>query len=240
LASATSSSALSARAAAAAAACSASSIACCVSSWVAWAWLAPWPSWSPSSPAPEIASTSRGLSSAVSAVGEIERALADANPPHAQAYRDHAAAYRAEIEALDRAVRECWARVPRQQRTLVTTHDALGYYARRYGLEVVGTVIPSLSTQGEASAGELAELAETIRRERVGVVFAESSVNSKVEQAIADEARAEVGRELWADTLGPEGSSGATYLESIASNTDAMVEGVSGGAISCELPAGDH
>ena len=177
---------------------------------------------------------------AVSAVGEIERALAKSDRPHAQAYRDHAAAYRAEIEPLDRAVRECWARVPRQQRTLVTTHDALGYYARRYGLEVVGTVIPSLSTQGEASAGELAELAETIRRERVGVVFAESSVNSKVEQAIADEARAEVGRELWADTLGPEGSSGATYLESIASNTDAVVEGVSGGAISCELPAGDH
>ena len=70
-------------------------------------------------------------------------------------------------------------------------------------------------------------------------MFAESSVNSKVEQAIADEAGAKVGRELWADTLGPEGSGGATYLQSIASNTDAMVEGVSGGAISCELP-GDH
>ena len=171
---------------------------------------------------------------AVSAVGEIERALATVDPPHAQAYRDHAAAYSAEIEALDRAVRECWARVPPHQRTLVTTHDALGYYARRYGLEVVGTVIPSLSTQGEASAGELAELAETIRRERVSVVFAESSVNSKVEQAIADEAGAEVGRELWADTLGPEGSGGATYLQSIASNTRAMVEGVTGGSISCD------
>ena len=171
---------------------------------------------------------------AVSAVGAIERALAIVDPPRAQAYRDHAAAYSAEIEALDRAVRECWARVPPLQRTLVTTHDALGYYARRYGLEVVGTVIPSLSTQGEASAGELAELVETIRRERVSVVFAESSVNSKVEQAIADEAGAEVGRELWADTLGPEGSGGATYLQSIASNTRAMVEGVTGGSIACD------
>jgi ABC-type Zn uptake system ZnuABC Zn-binding protein ZnuA len=171
------------------------------------------------------------------AVGEIERALAIVDAPHAQAYRRQAGEYRAQIDALDRAVRECWARVPARQRKLVTTHDALGYYARRYGLEVVGTVIPSLSTQGQASAGELAELIETIRRERVKVVFAESSVNDKVEQAIADDAGATVGRALWADSLGPEGSGGATYLKSMADNTDAMVEGVTGGAISCSLPA---
>jgi ABC-type Zn uptake system ZnuABC Zn-binding protein ZnuA len=171
------------------------------------------------------------------AVGEIERSLAIVDAAGAQGYKDRAAAYQAEIERLDAAVRECWARVPAKQRKLVTTHDALGYYARRYRLEVVGTVIPSLSTQGEASAGELAELAETIRRERVRVVFAESSVNSKVERAIADESGAAIGRELWADTLGPEGSPGATYLRSIAANTKAMVEGVTGGAVACKLPA---
>jgi ABC-type Zn uptake system ZnuABC Zn-binding protein ZnuA len=174
---------------------------------------------------------------AVIAVGEIERALAIVDPADAQSYRDRAARYRAEIERLDRAVDECWARVPARRRKLVTTHDAFGYYARRYGIEVVGTVIPSLSTQGEASAGELAELTATIRRERVPVVFAESSVNSKVEQAIADESGARIGRELWADTLGLEGSAGATYLGSIASNTEAMVDGVSGGTLACGLAA---
>jgi ABC-type Zn uptake system ZnuABC Zn-binding protein ZnuA len=174
---------------------------------------------------------------AVVAVGEIERALAIVAPQHAQSYGKQADAYQARIKALDRAVRECWVRVPARERKLVTTHDALGYYAERYGLEIVGTVIPSLSTQGQASAGELAELADTIRQERVKVVFAESSVNNKVERAIADETGATVGRPLWADTLGPEGSSGATYLRSIADNTDAMVEGVTGGAVSCELPA---
>jgi ABC-type Zn uptake system ZnuABC Zn-binding protein ZnuA len=171
------------------------------------------------------------------AVGEIERALAIVDPEDAQGYRDRAAGYRERIAQLDRAVRECWARVPAGRRKLVTTHDALGYYARRYGIEVVGTVIPSLSTQGEASAGELAELTRTIRRERVRVVFAESSVNSKVERAIAAESGAEIGRALWADTLGPEGSDGATYLQSIVSNTEAIVAGVTGGAIACDLPA---
>jgi ABC-type Zn uptake system ZnuABC Zn-binding protein ZnuA len=170
---------------------------------------------------------------AVVAVGEIERALAIVDPQHAQAYRDQAARYRGEIEALDRSVRECWQRVPPRRRKLVTTHDALAYYAERYGIEIVGTVIPSLSTQGQPSAGALAELTRTIRREGVRVVFAESSVNSKVERAIADEAGAALGKELWADTLGPDGSDGATYVQSIASNTRAMVEGMTGGAVSC-------
>jgi ABC-type Zn uptake system ZnuABC Zn-binding protein ZnuA len=170
---------------------------------------------------------------AVIAVGEIEQALAAADPDGAGVYRDQAASYRTKLEQLDRAVAACWDKVPPKQRKLVTTHDALGYYAERYGLEVVGTVIPSLSTQGQASAGELAELVETIRREGVEVVFAESSVTSKVEQALADEAGAQVGRPLWADTLGPEGSGGATYLDSIAANTEAMVDGVTGGAVRC-------
>jgi ABC-type Zn uptake system ZnuABC Zn-binding protein ZnuA len=175
---------------------------------------------------------------AVAAVREIERALAAADPAGAQAYRARKARYQAKLEALDRAVADCWRRVPARQRKLVTTHDALGYYAERYGLEVVGTVIPSLSTQGQPSAGELADLVATIRREGVEVVFAESAVDSKVERAIAAEAGAAIGRALWADTLGPEGSGGATYLESIAANTRAMVEGVTGGAVTCTLPSG--
>jgi ABC-type Zn uptake system ZnuABC Zn-binding protein ZnuA len=170
---------------------------------------------------------------AVLAVREIERALAIVDPPHASAYADRAESYRAEIERLDSVVRACWQRVPQRQRKLVTTHDALGYYADRYGLEVVGTVIPSLSTQGQPSSGEVAELARTIRREGVRVVFPESSVNSKVERAIADATGAEVGGELWADTLGPEGSDGATYVQSITANTRTMIEGVTSGAVSC-------
>ena len=97
-------------------------------------------------------------------------------------------------------------------------------------------MIPSLSTEAQASAGDLSRLVDTIRRTGVKAVFAESSVNPKVERAIADESGAVVGRALWADSLGPKGSSGATYIGSIRANTLAIADGLSGGAARCSLP----
>jgi ABC-type Zn uptake system ZnuABC Zn-binding protein ZnuA len=173
---------------------------------------------------------------AVKAVAAIEDALTAADPPGAAAYKRNAEDYTRRLTALDGAVASCIDKLPPGQRKLVTTHDALGYYADRYGLEVVGAVIPSLSTQAQASAGEVAQLVDTIKREQVKAIFAESSVNPKVEQVIADQAGATIGKALWADTLGPKGSDGETYLQSIASNTRAIVDGLSGGAVSCTLP----
>jgi zinc/manganese transport system substrate-binding protein/manganese/iron transport system substrate-binding protein len=154
---------------------------------------------------------------AIAAVGVLERELGTDAP-----------AYTARLRALDRAVAACIAQIPAAQRKLVTTHDAMGAYARRYGLEVIGAVIPSLSTRGQPSAGEVADLVSTIREQGVRAIFAESSVNARVEQAIARETGAVVGRPLWADTLGPPGSDGATYIDSIAANTRAITGGLTG------------
>jgi ABC-type Zn uptake system ZnuABC Zn-binding protein ZnuA len=170
---------------------------------------------------------------AIRAVAALRDALIAADPGGAAGYRRNAHAYIHRLERLDGQVQACIAEVPAAERTLVTTHDALGYYARRYGIRVVGAVIPSRSTFAQPSAGELADLVATIRREHVRAVFAESSVQPDVEQAVAREAGARVGRALWADTLGPHGSGGATYVDSIASNTAALVDGLSGGQAAC-------
>jgi ABC-type Zn uptake system ZnuABC Zn-binding protein ZnuA len=169
------------------------------------------------------------------AVAAIRDGLVAADPEGAADYRANADAYLAELRELDTAVAACMDKVPEDQRKLVTTHDALGYYADRYGIEVIGTVIPSLSTEGQPSAGETAELIDTIRSEGVDTIFTESSVDPKVEEAIAGEAGAELGGELWADGLGPEGSTGETYVQSIAANTQTLVEGF--GGQSCSLPS---
>ena len=174
---------------------------------------------------------------AVSAVGALRGALAAAHPDGADSFRRAAGAYVERLRRLDREVARCIAEIPPARRTLVTTHDALGAYARRYGLRVVGTVIPSRSTAGQPSAGEVAALVATIRRERVQAIFPERSVAPDIEDAIARETGARVGRPLWVDTLGPDGSDGATYVDSIASNTAAIVEGLSGGATTCRPAA---
>jgi ABC-type Zn uptake system ZnuABC Zn-binding protein ZnuA len=170
------------------------------------------------------------------AVRAIRERLARADAAGAAVYGDNAAAYLRRVRALDRAVARCLADVPASRRRLVTTHDAYGYYADRYDIEVLGTVIPSLSSQGQPSAGETAELVETIRRAGVRTIFAESAVNSKVEAAIARSAGARVGPALWADTLGRPGSSGGSWLEAFASDSRALIAGFTDGRASCSLP----
>jgi zinc/manganese transport system substrate-binding protein len=170
-------------------------------------------------------------------VAAIRDALVRADPGGAAVYRADAARYLARLRALDTGVRACIDRVPANQRLLVTSHDALGYYARRYGIRVVGAVIPALTTAAQPSAGDVAKLVNTIERTGVRTIFAESSVNPKVEQAIARQTGARIGAPLWADSLGPEGSAGATYLGSIAANTRALADGFTSGAVKCEVGA---
>jgi ABC-type Zn uptake system ZnuABC Zn-binding protein ZnuA len=165
---------------------------------------------------------------ALRAVPILRDGLTKADPGGRAAYAANAERYSDALRRLDRSIARCVATIPPARRKLVTTHDALGAYARRYGLEVIATVIPSRSTGGQASAGETAALVKTIRREHVPAVFAESSVRSDVERAIAREAGARVAPALWADSLGPQGSSGATYLRSMEANTHTIAAALGG------------
>jgi zinc/manganese transport system substrate-binding protein len=100
---------------------------------------------------------------------------------------------------------------------------------------VVGAVIPSQTTQAQASAGDVARLARLIRREHVRAVFPESSLNPRLAQALARETGARSDLRLYGDTLGPRGSTGATYLGMERANADAMVRGFTGGARGCRV-----
>jgi ABC-type Zn uptake system ZnuABC Zn-binding protein ZnuA/ABC-type Mn2+/Zn2+ transport system permease subunit len=169
------------------------------------------------------------------AVRRIRSALETADPSAAASIDRSAEAYLAKVRALDRGIGACMDRVPAGRRKLVTDHDAFGYFAKRYGISVVGAVIPSQTTQAQPSAGDLARLSALIRREGVKAVFPESSLNPKLARAIARQTGAAVGQTLYGDTLGPTGSSGETYLGMERANADAMVRGFTGGASGCEI-----
>jgi ABC-type Zn uptake system ZnuABC Zn-binding protein ZnuA/ABC-type Mn2+/Zn2+ transport system permease subunit len=172
---------------------------------------------------------------AQAAVAAIRDALTKANPAAKPVYARNAAAYLAKLRALDEGIAGCFARVPEAARKLVTDHDAFNYFARRYGITVVGAVIPSQTTQAQPSAGDVADLTRLIRREHVKAVFPESSINAKLAQAIARQTGAASDLTLYGDTLGPKGSSGATYLTMERANADAMVRGFTGGAQRCAI-----
>src|SRR3954454_1987163 len=108
---------------------------------------------------------------AILAVGAIRGALAKADPAGRRGYDRRAAAYVAKLQALDAAIARCVERVPPAKRKVVTTHDALGYFAARYGVRVIGAVIPSLSTQAQASARDVNQLVDQIRSEGVEAIF---------------------------------------------------------------------
>jgi zinc/manganese transport system substrate-binding protein len=171
----------------------------------------------------------------VAAVATVRDALTAANPAGRAVYARNAAAYVARLRALDAGIRRCIAAIPADRRKLVTDHDALGYLADRYGLQIVGAVIPSSSTQAQPSAGDVAELARVIRREGVRAIFPESGANRDLAAALARETGATAEHQLYGDTLGAEGSDAASYLGMMRHNADAIVRGLSGGARGCAI-----
>jgi ABC-type Zn uptake system ZnuABC Zn-binding protein ZnuA len=100
--------------------------------------------------------------------------------------------------------------IPEESRKLVTNHDAFGYFADAFGLEVVGSVIPSTTTESEPSAEDTASLLDTIERERVKAIFAESSVSAGLATQLANDAGVAIVDDLYGDSLGEEGSGAET------------------------------
>jgi zinc/manganese transport system substrate-binding protein len=114
--------------------------------------------------------------------------------------------------------------LPEQSRKIVTNHEAFGYFAQRYGFEVVGVVIPGGSTLAEPSSAELAELVDVMRQEDVRVIFGETSSPSNLADAVAAELGEEVTViELFTESLGPSGSEAETLSEMLLVNTQRIV-----------------
>jgi len=149
-------------------------------------------------------------------VGNIERGLAAADPAGAETYATNAAAYLAELDVLDAEIRAAVAALPKDHRTVVTSHDAFGYFAADYGLTFVAP--QGVSTEAEASAQDVAALITQIRDAGIAAVFVENIADRRLLDQIATETGAAIGGTLYSDALsGPEGPA-ATYLAMMRHN----------------------
>jgi zinc/manganese transport system substrate-binding protein len=136
-------------------------------------------------------------------------------------WQQRARDYTTEMEATDQEILGLVESIPPESRLLVTNHEAFGYFATRYGFEVIGVVIPGGSTLAEPSSAEIAALVEIMEREGVQVIFAETSQPSALAEAIASElgSGAQV-IELFTESLGPQGSGAETLSEMLLTNAE--------------------
>lgn len=156
-------------------------------------------------------------------VDNAARALAQLDPAHAPAYQANAAAYQQRLTELDGWIQQQVGQIPPAQRKLVTDHDTFGYFAGRYGFELVGTVIPSFSTNAEPSAQELAGLQQAVEKNGVKAVFVGTTVNPVLSSRLADDTGIKLVR-LYTGSLGDAASGAGTYLDYMRYNTSAIVE----------------
>jgi zinc/manganese transport system substrate-binding protein len=130
-----------------------------------------------------------------------------------------------DIEAVDAAMAEVLSVIPAECRLLVTNHDAFGYLAARYDLEILATVIPGSSTQVETSARWFAELAQTLRDTQVPAVFSETVQSTRLADALVEEVGYDLQVvELYTESLGEPGSGAETYTDMMLLNAQRIAD----------------
>lgn len=157
-------------------------------------------------------------------VGAIREALTSADPENSAFYNDNAGRYIGELQELDRFVRKRAESLPEARRELVTTHDTFGYFARRYGFEVVDTALGISTEQNEPSAAELTRLLKEVREAGAPVLFADNISNAGIMEQVAVETGVRLGPPLYTDALGEPGSEGDTYIKMLRYNVLTITE----------------
>ncbi|NIS81039.1 MAG: zinc ABC transporter solute-binding protein [Anaerolineales bacterium] len=152
----------------------------------------------------------------------IAQALGALDPMGAELYEKNTNGYTEALQVLHLSIEELVGRVPEKNRVLVSDHLVFGYFAERYGFEMLGAVIPAYSTAAEPSARELAALEETMLALDVRAVFVGESVNPKLAQRVAEDTGVFLVP-LYTGSLSEPGGPAGTYLELMRYNVEAIV-----------------
>lgn len=158
----------------------------------------------------------------VTYVENIRDGLIQFDPQGEAVYRSNAEAYIAELKNLDAWIVKQVAQVPQARRLLVTNHEALGYFAERYGFTIAGTVIESFSSGASPSAGQMADLIAQIQSSGAPAIFLDASDNESLARQIAAETGVDVVTDLHLESL-TDGAPAATYIEMMKHNVTLIV-----------------
>jgi ABC-type Zn uptake system ZnuABC Zn-binding protein ZnuA len=154
-------------------------------------------------------------------VENIRKALVSADPDGEAVYRSNADAYVAKLEQLDEWIAQQVDQIPAQHRLLVTNHEEFGYFAARYGFEVVGTVIPSVSSEAAPSAQQLSALISQIKATGAPAIFLEAGSNTDLADEVAREAGVTVVDDLYTHSVS---EAAPTYIDMMRWDATHIVE----------------
>lgn len=148
-------------------------------------------------------------------VGGIAESLSKFDPDNAEAYQSNAKGYQKQLKELDDYVKKVIATIPKEQRVLVTAHDAFGYFSRAYGIEIRS--VQGLSTESAAGLRDIEDLVKFIVKRKVSAIFVETSVSEKNIQALVEGAekkgwKVRIGGSLYSDAMGAPGTYEGTYI----------------------------
>lgn len=156
------------------------------------------------------------------AILAVATAFEKADPTNAADYEKNAARYLASLDELERWIRVTAAQLPHSSRKLVTSHDALQYFARDYGFTIYP--IKGVATTEEPSSSHVREIIDVIKNEGVKAVFFESIENPRAVQQISSETGARIGGTLYSDGLGDKEAN--TYDSMMRHNVSTLVDGL--------------
>lgn len=162
--------------------------------------------------------------SVITYVENIRDGLSTVDPAGEPVYRRNAAAYIDELKMLDVWIMDDVKQLPKERRILVTNHESFGYYADRYGFEIIGTIIPSASTGSSPSAQQLVQLVDEIRRTNAPAIFLESGSNPQLAEQVARETDVKVIGDLYTHSISPPDGAAPSYLDMMMYNTRTIVE----------------
>ena len=155
-------------------------------------------------------------------VVNIRDALIKIDGKHADEYRANTEKYIAELDALDRWVREQISTVPMEKRNVISMHDSFGYFAEAYGVFFFAPV--GLSTEAQPSAADIARLEDQVRGQKITAVFLENMTDSRLMKQLEKDAGAHIGGTLYSDALSTPDGPAPSYEGMFRHNVPALVQ----------------
>jgi len=160
---------------------------------------------------------------AVIYVENIRKALVKIDPANEKTYNENAAAYTVKLKAVDVPVRARLEEIPAEKRWLVSCEGAFSYLTRNYGMQQL--YLWPINADEEGTPQQVRAVVDGVRKNKIPVVFSESTISDKAMLQVAKETGAKYGGVLYVDSLTDDDGPAPTYLKLLEYNADTIVKG---------------